>query len=188
MSVAPAGTVAAFPGAEGFGCTAPGDVSAEEVDSISIGSDPPGVGGVDHVVIDRCSLSRSVDEVVGIWYEPSDLTISWCIISEGLASPVHHKGPHSCGMLVGDYTRSPDVNIVGKVYIPGPSLVDPTCILPFRADANAGRLWPRAPHRPIPDWTACPTSGNALTPSIPPTRPTRRRIATATATPTWKST
>lgn len=61
-----------------------------------------------NVVVDHCSLSWAVDEVVGIWgYQNkrlSDITISNSIVSEGLN--VSLKGvSHSKGFLVGDYAK-----------------------------------------------------------------------------------
>jgi len=63
-----------------------------------------------NVLIDHCSISWSVDENIGMWSnaykDPKgnhvrNVTIQWCIISEGLYKSVHHKGPHSMGILVG---------------------------------------------------------------------------------------
>ncbi len=62
-----------------------------------------------NVVIDHCSFSWSVDEVVGLWgYRDkrlSDITISNSIISEGLNRSLHPRGPHSKGLLIGDYSK-----------------------------------------------------------------------------------
>ncbi len=75
-----------------------GTPSAENRDAISIGSS----GEVYNVVIDHCSLSWATDENVEIWYDTtSDITVQWCIISEGLYDSIHPLGPHSMGMLVG---------------------------------------------------------------------------------------
>jgi hypothetical protein len=54
-----------------------------------------------NVVIDHCSISWAVDENVDVWEDVSDVTFRHCLISEGLASPKHPKGPHSMGMRIG---------------------------------------------------------------------------------------
>ena len=59
------------------------------------------LGGHD-IILDHCSFSWAVDEVVSTWYSPRDITIQWCVISEGLYKSAHKKGPHSMGLLLGD--------------------------------------------------------------------------------------
>lgn len=60
-----------------------------------------------NVVIDHCSLSWAVDENMSIWSEGvHDVTISNCIISEGLYDSVHPSGKHSCGMLIGNDVKN----------------------------------------------------------------------------------
>lgn len=63
-----------------------------------------------NVLVDHCSISWSVDENVGIWSNANkdpngnhvrNVTVQWCIISEALYKSVHHKGPHSMGVLIG---------------------------------------------------------------------------------------
>ncbi len=82
----------------------PGDVS----DNPSInwgGLDAISVGGKSkpayNVVIDHCSLSWSVDEVIDFWYDTHDITIQNSIISEALHRSKHPKGDHGMGMLIG---------------------------------------------------------------------------------------
>ena len=62
-----------------------------------------------NVVVDHCSFSWAVDEVVGLWgyrdQRLSDITISNSIVAEGLGRSL--KGvPHSKGMLIGDYATN----------------------------------------------------------------------------------
>ncbi|MEZ4708516.1 MAG: hypothetical protein R3A44_15010 [Caldilineaceae bacterium] len=55
-----------------------------------------------YVMIDHCSFSWSTDETISIWYDASDITMQWSIISEALWSTTHDGGPQSYGLLVGD--------------------------------------------------------------------------------------
>lgn len=55
--------------------------------------------GTDHVIIDHCSFSWSIDENVSL-STINQVTIQWCIISEGLFKNRHPKGPHSMGLLI----------------------------------------------------------------------------------------
>ena len=57
-----------------------------------------------NVVIDHCSLSWAVDEVFSTWYDPHDVTVQWCFITEGLDDSVHPKGPHGKGLFIGDHS------------------------------------------------------------------------------------
>ena len=66
-------------------------------------SDEDGIefyGDVKRVIIDHCSISWATDENIGFCMNCTDITISNCIIAEGLLRGGHPKGPHSCGMLV----------------------------------------------------------------------------------------
>lgn len=72
----------------------PGDVAGKEVDAIAIG------GASRRVVVDHCSASWAVDEVLSPSGNIADVTVQWCIIAEALHRSVHHKGPHGYGSLV----------------------------------------------------------------------------------------
>ncbi len=72
----------------------PGDVSGREVDAIAIG------GESRRVILDHCSASWSVDECLSPSGAIADVTVQWCIISEGLNHSVHQKGAHGYGSLV----------------------------------------------------------------------------------------
>jgi pectate lyase len=72
----------------------PGDISGTETDAIAIG------GSSYNVIVDHCSASWGVDENLSPSGGIRDVTVSWCIISEGLNRSVHHKGNHGYGSLV----------------------------------------------------------------------------------------
>jgi autotransporter-associated beta strand protein len=59
-------------------------------------------GGVD-VMIDHCSTSWSVDEVLSATGETDNLSVQWCHISEALDNSIHSKGAHGYGSLFASY-------------------------------------------------------------------------------------
>lgn len=66
---------------------------------------------VHDVVIDHVSATWSVDENLGAWYGPRDITVQWSLLAEGLAHSTHLKDNGSCcdlhsmGSLIGPGTR-----------------------------------------------------------------------------------
>lgn len=101
-----------------------------------------------NVVVDHCSFTWAVDENLSLWgpvHEGEDklsrnITFSNNIISEGLDSATHTKGPHSMGTLVHDYatgvaivknlfshnaTRNPLVKPNAKAYIANNIIYNP---------------------------------------------------------------
>ncbi len=78
---------------------------ADEPDSITI-------TGSERVIIDHCSVSWGVDECLSVGPKPgasgtqsrasTDVTVQWCIISEGLTEARHPDGNHSMGSLLGN--------------------------------------------------------------------------------------
>lgn len=70
------------------------------------------------VIVDHCSISWGVDEVLSITAHPLtpagrplgktyDVTVQWCIVSEGLHNSTHPKGKHSkCILLAYGATRT----------------------------------------------------------------------------------
>jgi hypothetical protein len=90
------------------------------------GWEPDGIttsgGQAYNIVIDHCSVTWAVDENISV-SGPRTLgpdatshkvTISNCIIAEGLHESSHAKGPHSKGSLIHDYCR--DIAIVRNFY------------------------------------------------------------------------
>lgn len=83
----------------------PGDnphgVSPADRDGVSVGSTR--APGAYNVVLDHLSVSWAIDENVSTWYpDTHDVTISNCLIAEGLHRSIHPKGPHSKGVMIGD--------------------------------------------------------------------------------------
>jgi hypothetical protein len=90
------------------------------------GWEPDGItaytGDAYNVVIDHCSVTWAVDENIstsGARTEGPDktahkVTISNCIIAEGLDNSSHKKGRHSKGTLIHDFCR--DIAVIGNLY------------------------------------------------------------------------
>lgn len=55
-----------------------------------------------NIILDHCSASWAIDENMSTWFNCNNITIQWCIISEGLHNSLHSYGPHSKGLLIGD--------------------------------------------------------------------------------------
>lgn len=82
----------------------PGNEPAEEFrkrgksfqpDALSVGK------GARDVIIDHCSASWAIDEVLSVSGEGiTDVTVQWCIISESLNRSTHEKGNHGYGSLL----------------------------------------------------------------------------------------
>lgn len=68
------------------------------VDALTI-ADPE--RDVYNVVVDHCSFSWSVDELVNSWYDARDVTVQWCIMSEALHEPKDRQSAGSKGPLFG---------------------------------------------------------------------------------------
>jgi hypothetical protein len=69
-----------------------------------------GVYGLDienchDIIIDHCSFSWANEEVVAA-YDIKNITIQWCIVSEGLYEAGHHKGHRSYGGVWGGQNAS----------------------------------------------------------------------------------
>jgi len=75
-----------------------------------------------NVVVDHCSFSWGIDENVSIYspnnrYTNHDITIRYCIISEGLLNSLHPEGTHSMGLLIGGNSggRHDNITFIGNL-------------------------------------------------------------------------
>lgn len=72
----------------------PGSNSDSDGDAISITKG-------NNIIIDHSSMSWGVDTTLSSWFSPSNITVQWSIIAEGLNDSVHPEGKHSMGTLLG---------------------------------------------------------------------------------------
>ena len=70
-----------------------GDESGQIADSLDF------VHGAGNSIMDHCSATWSIDEVLSLSGNVSDVTVQWCLIGEALRDSKHTKGPHGYGTL-----------------------------------------------------------------------------------------
>lgn len=88
---------------------------------------PPGEGwepdaihtadGTENNVIDHCTATWSVDEVLSTGYRTENNTTSNCLIAEPLNNATHHKGAHGYGSLIGNDAKN--VALYGNLWSQG---------------------------------------------------------------------
>jgi len=73
-------------------------------DEAGINTDAISIEDGHNIIIDHCSASWSVDEVLSCSTGEKDkldsVTVQWCIISEALNNSIHYKGEHGYGALI----------------------------------------------------------------------------------------
>ncbi|MCB1120177.1 MAG: pectate lyase [Verrucomicrobiae bacterium] len=70
-------------------------------------SDAISISGGSNIIIDHCSASWSVDEVLSDQSDTADLiTVQWCMVTESLYHSIHHKGSHGMGGIIGAARQS----------------------------------------------------------------------------------
>ncbi|MBN1182466.1 MAG: hypothetical protein JXB49_09285 [Bacteroidales bacterium] len=59
----------------------------------------------ENCIIDHCSVTWGIDEDLSLAKNSKNVTVTNCIIAEGLSHSIHKKGEHSCGTLVMDGSK-----------------------------------------------------------------------------------
>ncbi len=57
-------------------------------------------GSAENVIVDHCSISWAIFINSVVYADTKNITIQWCIISEGLSKSFHPKGEHSKGTIL----------------------------------------------------------------------------------------
>ncbi|MGF7140603.1 pectate lyase family protein [Roseimarinus sediminis] len=88
------------------------------------------------VIIDHCTFSWSVDEMMNTWHGTEDLTIQWCIAAESLTKSIHEKGAHGYGASLGGKRTSYHHNLFAHHTARNPSVAgnadENTILMDFR--------------------------------------------------------
>lgn len=92
----------------------PGDEEKKPVDAIE-------VRNARNVILDHCSVSWSLDEGINTWHGAENVTVQWCLISEGLNRNIHYA-PHAYGASWGGKNCSYHHNLFAHCTARNPSV------------------------------------------------------------------
>lgn len=92
----------------------PGDEEKKPIDGIEISESS-------NVLLDHCSVSWSLDEGINTWHGARNVTVQWCLISEGLNRNIHYA-PHAYGATWGGQNCSYHHNLFAHCTARNPSI------------------------------------------------------------------
>ncbi|WP_238480311.1 pectate lyase [Mangrovibacterium lignilyticum] len=94
------------------------------IESGLIGSEIDGIEIRDskNVIVDHCTISWTVDEVLNTWHGTENITVQWCMISEPLNKSVHEKGAHGFSASLGGNRASYLFNLFASGVARNPSI------------------------------------------------------------------
>jgi len=97
-----------------------------------------------NIVIDHCSVSWGIDEVISIRDSSHSITLTNNIISEGLDRSIHPKGRHSKGLMAVGNRLSIYRNLIANIQDRAPLDISPTVEYVNNLSHNAKytTLWP----------------------------------------------
>lgn len=108
------------------------------IESGQIGSEIDGlqIRNCQYVIVDHCTVSWSVDEILNTWHGSRDITIQWSIFAEPLNQSIHEKGPHGFGASIGGNKASYHHNLFANATARNPSIggnhIEKTTEMDFR--------------------------------------------------------
>ncbi len=92
----------------------PGDEEKQPFDGIEVRDS-------ENVILDHCSVSWSIDEGINTWHGAKNVTVQWCMISEGLNRNIHYA-PHAYGASWGGENCSYHHNLFAHCTARNPSV------------------------------------------------------------------